>query len=112
MHMAEIQSIRFSFSKIIIDEFALTADHYDQSVPTTMQLGLGFNFVKEETSIGVQAKCMFYQEQKLLIVIAVSCWFKIIQEDWDSIYKEEDKIFALFRPHALHLACLTVSRAW
>jgi hypothetical protein len=107
--MTESQPIRFTFAKINTDEFAIVTEKYDLEIIATMQLGLAFNFVKEETSIGVQAKCVFHQEGTVLIVIAVTCWFKIILEDWDTIYQEDTKQVVLSRINAMHFASLTIS---
>lgn len=111
MIMTDLQSIRFVFNRITTDEFALTAEKYDPAVPSEMKIGMAFNFIKEEQVIVGQVKCMFYQLEKLLIVIAVSCLFKIVAEDWEKIYNEENKTFVLSRSPALHLASLTVSTA-
>jgi hypothetical protein len=111
MIMTDVQPIRFTFSKIVTDEFALLPEGYAPSIGATMKIALGFAGKTEDRSIGIQAKCMFYQEEKLLLVIAVSCWFKIAEEDWITLYKEENKTFLLPRAHALHLASITVSTA-
>jgi hypothetical protein len=111
MTMTDAQPIRFSFAKINTDEFALPEKNYDTAIPTTMKLAIVFAFVKAETSIGVQTKFLFYQGETLLLVIAVTCWFKIQQEDWDKTYQGANKTVVLSRPHALHLASLTVGTA-
>jgi hypothetical protein len=109
--MADLQSIRFNLHKITTDEFALTEEKYDPASNAEMKVGVGFNFIKEEKVIVGQIKCMFYQQGKLLMVIAVSCWFKIVQEDWEKIYQEENRTFDLPRAPALHLASLVVGTA-
>ncbi len=109
--MADLQSIRFAFYKITTDEFALTEEKYDPAENAEMNVGVGFNFIREEKVIIAQIKCMFYQQGRLLIVITVSCWFKIVPEDWDKIYQEENKTFDLSRAPALHLASLTLGTA-
>ena len=109
--MAEIQSLRFSFYKITTDEFALTGEKYDPALNAEMSIGLGFNAMIEEKVVIIQVKCLFYQHGKLLIVIAVSCAFKVEDEDWNKIYHEENKSFELARHLALHMTSLTVGTA-
>jgi len=109
--MADVQSIRFNINKISTDEFAMTEEKYDPAIPAEIKIGLGFNFARDDRIIVVQVKCMFYQQDKLLIVIAVSCWFMVDPEDWQKIYLQENKTFELSLPIALHLASLTVGTA-
>lgn len=109
--MTDLQSIRFNFYKIATNEFALTEEKYNPAGNAEMNVGVGFNFIKEEKVVVNQIKCMFSQQGKLLIVIAVSCWFRIVPEDWEKIYQEENKSFDLSRIPALHLASLTLGTA-
>lgn len=106
--MADLQTIRFNFSKITTDEFALLEEQHDAEIPVNINVSLLFNFVKEEKLIGAGAKCSFFQKDKVIMVIALTCWFKVDEDDWKSVYDQTNKQYMLSRPPALHLASLTI----
>jgi hypothetical protein len=109
--MADNETIHFAFVKIETDEFAMPDSPFDPTMPVEMKTILNFGFFKNETIIKIQSKCEFYQKDKLALVIAVSCHFKIEMEDWKSIYSETQKTFTLSRMLAVHFAGLTVGVA-
>ena len=106
--MAVIPNIRFNLSKIQTDEFALLAESYESNMPVTVNIGFGFNFAKENNTIGALVKCTFLQHDKVLLVVAASCWFRIDAEDFKTIYDPVERQFTLLLPHAIHFGGFTV----
>jgi hypothetical protein len=105
--MADNQQLRYAWYKIITDEFALTEQRNDPSQPGQMGIDLDFNYV-EDHLVSVRAKCLFYQNEKLLLVIAVSCIFGIYPEDWIKLYNSNTQFLTLSIPFAQHLAAQTI----
>jgi hypothetical protein len=107
--MTDTRSIQFGFSAITTDEFALTGEVYDPAIEAQMNVTVDFSFIKNESRLKVGVKCLLYQEEKTLVIIAVSCWFKVSLDDWYAQYNEEGNTLTLQRLAALHFAGLTVS---
>ncbi|HEX9513948.1 MAG TPA: hypothetical protein VF939_25830 [Puia sp.] len=106
--MAELKVIRFRLYKIITDEFAILEEKFDSSLGADMKINLGFNFIEDKKLVAVQVKCLFYQQAKLFLAIAVSCLFIIDPEDWDIMYETKNKTLTLPLSPALRLSSLTV----
>jgi hypothetical protein len=109
--MAELQKIHFVLSRIRTDEFAVTEEKYVLSVEAEMNFNLGFTCSAAEKSVTLQVKCLFYQRNKLLFVIAVSCMFVMNAEEWQQLRNAEDKTLTLPKPLARHMADITISTA-
>ncbi len=107
--MAELQNIHFAWYRITTDEFALTDEKSDTAVNAEMRINLGFNSIQQDRVITIQTKCLFYQGDKLLMVIAVTCFFIIAPEDWEHIYNAETTTLTIPLLPARHLASLCVS---
>jgi len=107
--MTDTRSIQFGFSTISTDEFALTGEVYDPAKEAQMNVTVNFSFVKNESRLKVGVKCLLHQEEKTLVIIAVSCCFKVSLDDWYAQYNEEDNTLTVARLAALHFAGLTVS---
>lgn len=103
--------IKFAFIKIVTDEFAITEAPFDLSALTNMTLNINFGFYPAEQTIGVKMKFIFTQNEKVIELIAVGCFFKIVPEDWAIIYNSKTNSVHLPHLPALHFASLTVSTA-
>ena len=105
--MAETENLRFYLIKITTDEFATIGPTLFLGSDWQMKIELKFDFAEGRVII-VQAKCTFEQQGKPWLVVAASCYFQIVEEDWVRIYSEENKKISLKRPHAAHLASFSV----
>jgi hypothetical protein len=109
--MDGLKEVRFGFSKIVTDEFAVTEEPFEPGSETNMSLTLNFGLNPPEQLVAMKVKCTFYQRDKPVLLIAVSCLFKIISEDWKRMYDEKSNILTLPHLPAMHFASLTVSTA-
>jgi hypothetical protein len=107
--MADKQATRFGWYKIVTDEFAITEEKYAPSDPADMRIDLLFNMIEAEKLVTIKAKCLFYQADKILLVIAVSCIFNIHPDDWEKMFDAKTRILTLSLPAALQFASLSVS---
>jgi len=107
--MTDTQTIRFGWYKIVTDEFAMTEEKYAPSDPAQMRIDLLFNTIEAEKLVTVKVKCLFYQEDKLLLIITVSCLFNIYPEDWEKIFDAKARILTLSLSSALQFASLSIS---
>ena len=109
--MADNQVINSQVSRIATEEFAITEETYDPAKDAQIKLNLNFGFLPEQSTIVVRIKCLLYQDDRLLLIIAVSCWFATQVGDWHSRFDETTRTFWLHRDAALQLASLTANTA-
>ena len=109
--MSEVKPIRFGYTRISTDEFAILSEAYDPAQDAAMNVNMVFGFSKVDQILAMQAKCIFMQQNKALVVISVSCYFRILPEDWVEIYDEQSNTLLVHKSAALHFASLTVSTA-
>jgi len=104
--MNELQTIRFSWLKIITDEFAVI-EHFDTS-QVDIAINIGFAALPDQV-LAIQAKCTFNQQGKPRLVIAVSGYFDIDPGDWKAMYDKRKKTLHLSLQPARALASLMLS---
>jgi hypothetical protein len=109
--MDVLKEVRFGFSKIVTDEFAVIEESFESGSEANMSLTLNFGLNPSEQLVAMKVKCTFYQKDKPVLLIAVSCLFKILSEDWKRMYDEQSNILTLPHLPAMHFASLTVSTA-
>jgi hypothetical protein len=105
------KAINFQLSRIATEEFAITEETYDPAQETQIKLNLNFGFLPGQSTVVVRVKCLLYQDDRLLLVIAVSCWFATQVGDWHSRFDETTKTFWLHSQAALLFASLTANTA-
>jgi hypothetical protein len=109
--MNEGKIIRFGFASINTDEFALLTEAFDASQETVMNTAMAFPFNTVEKTLAVKCKFVFRQHERTLAVIAVTCQFHILPEDWETVYSEEENKLTVPKLTATHFAGLTVGAA-
>ena len=109
--MADNKAINFGFSRIATEEFAITEESYDPAKEAQMKLNLNFGFLDEQSAVVVRIKCLLYQDDRLLLVVTVACFFTIQVGDWHSRFDKTTRTFWLHRNAALHLASLAAATA-
>jgi hypothetical protein len=109
--MSELQSIRFTFKRIVTEQFAVIDGIFRSGQPVTVLCNLDFSFSDEKAIIEINVNFSFSQEEKTFVKLSVSCFFNIAEEDWKSINRENESKFVLSKNHALHLGSLVVSLA-
>ncbi|HVV03519.1 MAG TPA: hypothetical protein VHC96_04815 [Puia sp.] len=105
--MPELQNIRFNWTKIITDEFAVL-EKFDKDQMIHMSINVAFAISHSESKIAVQPKCIFIQDDKTKMVIAATGHFLIDRSDWDAMIDKEKKTMTLAVLPAQHLASLMV----
>lgn len=105
--MDENQLIRFDIASIVTDEFAVPDDGHNRTDEGEMKVNFSFNSLAEEKLIIIQVKCLFYHDDKLIIVIAVSFGYQIHPDDWELLYNPETNRVKL--PLAATLQMLSMS---
>lgn len=106
--MEAAPTIRFNWSKITTDEFAIL-ERYDPEVATDITIYIGFNAEPSDRLIAVQVKSVLNQQQKVCLALAVTCIFIFSPEDWEVLNDKEKKVVTIDVPLALHLASLSLS---
>jgi hypothetical protein len=106
--MEATQTIRFNWAKITTDEFAVV-EKYDPAVATDITIHFGFDAEPDDRLVAVQVKGVFSQQEKVYLVLAVTCFFVISPEDWVTLHDKEQKAVTLDVPLTLHLASLSLS---
>jgi hypothetical protein len=109
--MSQPQGIGFAFSKITTDEFAITGETFDTTSDTSMNMNFTYGFNQAEQMIAMKVNCIFVQREKVILLIEVSCLFKIAVEHWPLLYNQEGNTLTLPHLAAMHFASLTVSTA-
>jgi hypothetical protein len=109
MIMEDVQLIRFMFSKIVTNEFAVTGEKFDETREYRVTVNLGFGLDKDQRVVNCSLKAFIHQEERLLTVVGVTCAYKVLPEDWDRTYKNDTQSFVLSKISGLYLAGLTVS---
>lgn len=109
--MSTLQSIRFSFQKIVTEQYAVIDGIFVPGEPITFTNSLEYNFSQDEPVIKLVGNFSFLQHKKTFVKLSVSCFFRIHEDDWKSIYNEAEAKFVLAKNPALHLGSLVVSLA-
>jgi hypothetical protein len=110
--MAEKEIIHFGLVKIETEEFSTPDNLFVSGIPIEMRINLNYSFFKSEEVIKLQAKCGFYQINiDSALIVAVSCHFNILSEDWANIYSKVKRNFTLPRVVAVNFANLTIGAA-
>lgn len=106
--MDQERIIHFGFTRITTDEFAIGAE-YNPSHDAMVNVNMAFAFNKPQQILSIQVKVTLLQQDKILAVLAVTCHFRILLEDWAVLYSEETNKLTIPKIPALHFASLTVS---
>jgi hypothetical protein len=106
--MEATPTIRFNWAKITTDEFAVV-EKYDPAVATDITIHIGFDAEPVDRQVALQVKGVFNQQEKVCLVLAVTCIFILSPEDWATVYDKEQKVVTIDVPLALHLASLSLS---
>jgi len=106
--MEAIPTIRFNWAKITTDEFAVL-EKYDPAVATDITIHIGFDAEPGDRLVPVQVKGLFNQQQKVCLVLAITCIFMVSPEDWIALYDREQMVVTIEVPFAVHLASLSLS---
>lgn len=106
--MEETPTIRFNWAKITTDEFAIV-EKYDPTIPADITIHMGFDTEPADKIIALQVKVIIKQQQKVCLVLAVTSFFVLPQEDWAPLYNSHQKILTVDIPLSLHLASLSLS---
>jgi hypothetical protein len=109
--MSQEKSIKFSFARIITDDFKIVSEQSDASLDAMVNANMAFGFNAPEKILAMQLNCVLVELDKILMNISVTCQFRLVPEDWASCYHEETNKLTIPKLAALHLASLTVSTA-
>lgn len=106
--MDENQLIRFDIASIVTDEFAIPESGHSRSDEGEMKVNFSFNSLAEEKLIIIQVKCLFYHDDKLIIVVAVSFGYRVHPEDWGLLYNAVTNKVKLPLATALQMASMSI----
>ena len=109
--MNEVKTIRFSFAGINTDEFAVLNEAYFPEQVANLNTTMAFQFNAAEKIFGMQVKFVISQQERTIAVLAVSCLFRIVAEDWVTIYADDIHQLTMPKLPALHFASMTISTA-
>lgn len=107
--MNQERSIKFGFARITTDEFAITGEQFNSSEGAVINAHMAFGWNKNEHIFAVQLKCTVLQQDRILAVVAVTCHYRFMPEDWAASYVEDSDKLIVPKMPALHFASLTVS---
>ncbi len=109
--MENKESIGFNLAGIRTDQFALVDPTYETN--QNLAISINFNVNKDDNQriVAVTLLVHFTFETKPIVVIQVSCFFKIADDSWESFKVEDSNALVIPSGFITHLAVLTVGTA-
>jgi hypothetical protein len=108
-NMKDNKLIEFRLAGIKTTEFAKFEKNFISNTEYEVVTNLGFGYFEKENIVEVNAKFTFEYDDKPVIVIAVSCYFQMIQ--WDEYFTPDTKSLLLPKNFAQHISVITVGTA-
>lgn len=102
-----MEGIQFNLKKINTEQFAIIEDAYDSQVKDiNLEAHVTFGIASKSASIISSIKFQFKQNEKIFLLIEVSCEFGVEKNKWNEFCKK-DKII-IPQDFLSHLATITI----
>jgi len=100
---------RFSFQGIKVEQYAVFEENYNVKKEVEIALNVEFKLNLKDKQIGVFLTIEYNQGKHKILIITVSCHFKIEDESWKSFLHDEGSKIVVPKQFTAHLAMLSVS---
>jgi len=107
--MADNKQIEFRLVGIKTDEFATFENEFSNDKEYVVNTNLAYSFYQNDKVVATHAKFIFMHIEKPVIVIAVSCFFNMLQ--WDDYFNNETNTLTMPKNFAQHIGVITVGTA-
>ncbi|MCF8258281.1 MAG: hypothetical protein K9J06_12045 [Flavobacteriales bacterium] len=108
--MGKKKDVPFGFAIVGIttDQFSINTEGFDPKEKMDLTVLPKFNFSKTQQLVGVRFKVTFSQKDCQVIVLEVTCHFRLAPDTWSSIMDEEEGKLTIPLNRALHLGTVTL----
>ncbi len=106
--MSEQLNYKFSFAKLITQEFALIENNFAPRKEVNTNINLSWGGNAESRVIGLAVKILFEIEKQPFIIIKVEGQFVIHEETWAKAFNPENKELFLQKNFMAHLGMLVI----
>jgi hypothetical protein len=101
--------LQFSFQGIKVEQYAVFEENYNSKKEIEIGLEIEFKLNIDNKQIGVFITIQYDQGKHKILIITVSCHFRIEDETWKSLMHDEGCKFIVPKQFSAHFAMLSVS---
>jgi len=109
--MDKVEQIQFSLQGIKTEQFATFQENYTPKKEIGIAVELELKLNQSIKQVGVVLTLHYDQSKKKIILLVLSCHFRIEDESWKNLVNIDNTLLTLPRDFVTHLSTLTVGTA-
>jgi len=107
----QVSQIQFALQGIKTEQFATFEEDFNPKKQIDIAVGLEFKLKHSSQLVGVFLSLHFEQSKKKILMLLVSCHFRIEDKSWENLIDKEKSIVVLPKDFVSHISMLTVGTA-